>query len=201
MHAAAEGCEWLKRLRRGRFSVPGSPVERYSKCNGLPGALFTAQQLQPIESSASWFVQRADYKKVVIIRDPADRFVSAVADKCVRSYMRDIRKGMKEVAVHCPMPRGFKEKLPNGFNPNKLDAWVPRVIEELERLSLLRGPLWYQSIDAHFKPQAAYALHTLPLVDCLCHFPRQYPVGCLMVLVSRPDTVGLARACHSPTSC
>jgi hypothetical protein len=77
----------------------------------MPWPLLTLRMYTPYPANASALLHDRQWRKAIMVRDPLDRLLSGVLDKCVR---RLFTQADGTVADHCPGAARFMEVTPEG---------------------------------------------------------------------------------------
>jgi hypothetical protein len=105
---------------------------------------------QPLDKNASVVAVAPDWKRVIMVREPIDRFLSGVFDKCLR------KRDAADMQGHCPISAYTKMRTKEWFAniTNQRDV-IGRVLDLVEKAKDDAGVVG-NKIDPHFSGQPHY---------------------------------------------
>jgi len=146
------GCEWVKRVCQ-RWTVTRD------KCPTMCGLVL--QNYQPLTTNASVVVTSPDWFRVILVRNPLDRFLSGIIHKCFEEKPKALGLGPPKLE-NCPVPAWRREKevldRPQEWfaSVDAVRHVMRRVIDQLRNVLLHRTNGRIRIPDHHFTPQALY---------------------------------------------
>jgi len=142
------GCKWLteKRKAEWRFAYDGK-----AKCRGMPNSLVALHMLQPLEFYATSVVLNPKFRNVLLVRDPADRLISGVLEKCGKGSKIcpvDTHQALHEEPCKTYLEKGDRDAINRYYLAESIKVFNKHYDDY--------GDDWGNFVDAHFRPQAMF---------------------------------------------